>query len=287
MSGVLLTATERLGLIAVKIERAKKHIVDLEREIGAFLATNPYRVIEKIDAKITYEMSHVTPVPGSIVAISGDVIQNLRSALDHLANQLMFVRLGVPTSNRESEFPVRNTSREYKATLRRMVKTGLLRGDAFDALLRIEAYKRGKGHDLWTLNRLNNIDKHRIILTAGSAFRSMNIGAFGSRMLREYAIAEEAARKSRGEAPWPYAAADIPIMDAFFRPGDNMCPLKVGDVLFVNTASDGKMDPEKDFRFDVAFDEPEVVKGKPMLETLKHFADLISNTVLMFRPFLA
>jgi len=258
-----VTADERLALIRVKIERAEKHIVDLDGEIRTFLATKPYRVREDVDTKHVYKISHVTEVPGPIVAIAGDVIQNLRSALDHLANQLMLVRLGVVASDQESHFPIGNTAGKYEANLRGMKKGRFLREDAFDVLLKVQAYPRGDGHQLWALNRLNNIDKHRIILTAGSAFRSVNLGAYVSRKSREV------------------MAPDFPMLDAFFRPADNMCPLKIGDVLFT---SDGHMDPDNDFRFDVAFNEPKIVEGKPILETLQHFADLVRSTVNSCKP---
>jgi hypothetical protein len=59
-----MSADERVALIDIEIKRAKKHIVDLKREIDAFLITDPYGVVEKIDSKIgktNYEVSNVTP----------------------------------------------------------------------------------------------------------------------------------------------------------------------------------------------------------------------------------
>ena len=224
-----------------------------------------------------------------IITIIGDAIQNLRSALDHFANQLMLVNLGVPESDRESEFPIRNTAGKYEATIRGMEKQGFLRKDAVDPLLRVQAYKGGDGHQLWVLNRLNNVDKHRIILAVGSAFQSVNLGAFSSRLLQESMRTAEAARKAAGEPQWPYSADTIPILDVFFRGADIMCPLKVGDELFIGDPArgGGQMDPEKDFTFDIAFNEPKIMDSKPVLETLQHLADLVSNTILLFRPLLA
>lgn len=42
-----MTADERLALIRIKVEWAKKHIIDLERDIQAFLRSDPYVVKTK------------------------------------------------------------------------------------------------------------------------------------------------------------------------------------------------------------------------------------------------
>ena len=283
MSDPQLTADQRLALIWLKVERVEKHLIEFERERTAFLATKPYRVREKPDAKHVYEACHVTDVPGALAAIAGDAIQNLRSALDHLVSQLVLVGLGVSTTDIESHFPIRNKAGQYESVLRGMKEKGLLRQDAFDLLLDVQAYIGGNCGNFWLLNRLNNIDKHRIILTAGSALRSVNIGALMSRLMREHAREAEAAREAAGEAPWPYAAADIPALNAFFRPADNLRPLKVGDTLFTG----GDMDPEKDFAFDIAFNEPEILEGEAVLETLKHLAELVRTIIAQFKPSLA
>jgi hypothetical protein len=44
-----MTADERFALIWHKIERANKHIRDLDAAIAAFLATAPYKVAAKRD----------------------------------------------------------------------------------------------------------------------------------------------------------------------------------------------------------------------------------------------
>jgi len=39
-----MTADERLAVIGLRIERARKHLRELEGEVNAFLATEPYKV---------------------------------------------------------------------------------------------------------------------------------------------------------------------------------------------------------------------------------------------------
>src|SRR6266404_7962836 len=92
-----MTADERLALIRLKIERADQHISDLNTAVGAFFATNPYETSTKTDpetGKPVHYLTKVDAVPVSISIITGDILNNLRSSLDHLAQQLYLVGSG-------------------------------------------------------------------------------------------------------------------------------------------------------------------------------------------------
>jgi hypothetical protein len=73
-----------------KLERAKRHYAELEAALKSFFSTNPYKIsTRRNDAgKLVYYLSDVADVPVELSLITGDVIQNLRSALDHLAYDL-------------------------------------------------------------------------------------------------------------------------------------------------------------------------------------------------------
>ena len=134
-----MKADERLALVRLKVERAEKHFIELEVAIQAFLATEPYRVIKKINPQVVCEISQANSVPDHIGAIIGDAVQNLRSALDHLCRQLMLVAMGVEASERDSHFPIGDGSNKYESKVRGMKEKGFLRDDAFDALRMVEA----------------------------------------------------------------------------------------------------------------------------------------------------
>jgi hypothetical protein len=73
----------------LKLVRARKHIDDLEAEILAFWASNPY-LIEEVGSPKTdlgsYRIGGTPkPPPDVIPLITGDAAHNLRSALDHFA----------------------------------------------------------------------------------------------------------------------------------------------------------------------------------------------------------
>lgn len=88
------TADERLASILLKTGRAKKHLTDLQIEISTFLNSNPYEVRGERNPQTGQPFYYITSIrdaPINIAVIAGDVIQNLRSALDHLAWNIMEV----------------------------------------------------------------------------------------------------------------------------------------------------------------------------------------------------
>lgn len=97
-----LDAQDRLILIQVKIERAKKHLRDLASEIltlehTTIIHRDPKTGVPPHPLAFTGnpDFKTVPTLSFDVVSISGDIVHNLRSALDHLAQQLVFV--GSPT----------------------------------------------------------------------------------------------------------------------------------------------------------------------------------------------
>jgi hypothetical protein len=81
------------------------------------------------------------------------------------------------------------------------------------------------------------------------------------------------------------ALANLEPVHAFFRPGDRMFPLKIGDELFIDSP-DAKVNEKMQFRFDVAFGEPQVLEGESLVETLYGMSDVVSNLISDFAPLL-
>lgn len=265
-----MTADEKLVRIMTKIERAKKHFDDLQLVSQAFFASNPYTVGVKRDPqsrKPVYYVTSIQPFPVEFYTITADVIHNLRVSLDHLAYQLFLVGPD-GRQNAEFNFPFRNNSSQFESFLRGVVKS--LRQDAIEALRSLEPYRGGKGHELWVLNRLNNIDKHRLLVTVGSSYGGVNV--------------IDAIMKRTIEKMWPDSTR--PKFDLFVKPADKLCPLKAGDELFIDVP-EAEFNDELQFRFTVSFNELGVAEAKPVGETLKNFGELVSNTVASFKPCLA
>lgn len=268
-----MTADDRLALVRVKVERAKQHIRDLDIAVKSFFDTKPYVVGTKRNPQtpqLTYYMVSVGETPTTLTAIAGDVLQNLRSALDHLAYQLVLVGSGVSGPTRHTCFPISDDAAIYKVETPRKVR-GMLPA-AIEAIDAIKPYKGGND-TLWRLHRLNNVDKHRLLITTGSAFRALDLGSYMTQMLQRF-------------IPPGSPLGAIEPLPAFYRPADRMFPLKAGDELFIG-GSDDVPNEKMGFAFDIAFGEPQVVEGEPLLDTLQQMADLVDNLILAFKPFLA
>ncbi len=130
-----MTADERLELIKVKVARAKTHLSDLEVELKAFLETKPYVIGTKRDPqtrRVIYFLASVQDTPLSVAAIAGEVLQNLRSGLDHLAYQLVLVGTGKAGPFFHVYFPIYDSEAEYNAKKHARVKG--MRQDAIQAI---------------------------------------------------------------------------------------------------------------------------------------------------------
>jgi len=106
-----------INLLRIKIERAKKHIEDLNLAHNIFLASSPYELATKIDPQTgehIFYLARVDDVPLSLAAVIGDILHNLRSTLDNLAYQLFII--GTPGGDaKHVYFPIFDSAAKYKA----------------------------------------------------------------------------------------------------------------------------------------------------------------------------
>jgi hypothetical protein len=261
----------RHALILPKIERAKHHIKDLEVAAWSFLASSPYVVNTKRDQltrKLIYYVASVREPPPSLAQIAGDAIQNLRSALDHLAYQLVLAGNGTPS--RRTCFPIFETPEKCKAELR-----GKLEGMPEAAEKAIAEFKPYKGGNdlLWKLHSLNNIDKHRELIVVASRHVGSNIvGRYISRVLAERL---------------PSIEIKMPGLSSIFCKSAQLRELKEGDALFVDVA-DAEPDERMQFAFEIAFVESKNSESEPqpLLKTLQQMSELVSRIVENFAVYL-
>jgi hypothetical protein len=238
--------------IRSKIEWTQKHATDLKNAIGDFLNLDPYKVATERDPdtrKLVYKVSHVQDVPMRISHMTGDVLFNMASILDHLFYGIY--RKYMPKGDsRRICFPISSTAQGFAARI-----------TAFETEIRvpidpnlkasldaIEAYKGGKGEPLWVMKELNNLSKHRDLVTIGV----------------------DATRIIEG-----------PHTLLFHRP----YPLKVGDILVIETRYPEPIEKVK-FNFAVSLSEPPIVKAEPLAEVIDQLFSHIDNIVNQFKGFL-
>jgi hypothetical protein len=169
MRTLRLTAEDRVALIRAKVERAKKHFRSLELELIAYRDKNLqvvkgelYSQTGKIGGVQTF---HNLPLLSfDALTTAGDVIHNLRSALDHLAHQLVLVGSPDTEPSRAIEFPIAKDAASYEADKPRKVRG--MRAEAVRAIDDLKPYKGGNDA-LWRIHELDIIDKHRSIFAVG------------------------------------------------------------------------------------------------------------------------
>jgi hypothetical protein len=260
-----MTADERLNGAQLKSHWAELHIDNAERVISKFLRTNPYEIATKRDPQtrnLLYYLVSAPSPPAALSLIIGDALFNLRSALDHLAQQFYLLGTGSTASARRPAFPIYESVKEYADESPRKVKG--MRQDAVDFITAAKPYKGGNDA-LWRLNELNNIDKHRLLITVGGAFGTLGMPT--------------EMRDQLGRT----LGIDLSKQRIVGRMVDNKCPLKVGDVL-VACPPDSELD--QPFGFEVALHEPGILESQSVVKVLRELAATVNRILNDARPHL-
>lgn len=282
-----MTADERLAVIGLRIERARKHLRELEGEVNAFLATEPYKVGVKRDPdtrRMIYYVTEVRDTPAPLGAIAGDVIHSARTALDHLAYQLVLVGTGRPGPFKRVYFPIADSAVEYEAA--KTKETTLMPAAAMAAIDALKPY-RGGNDVLWRLHRLDDVDKHRVLLTVGSNFESVNVAPVVAPP--PVGSAPDLTGSMEGSGWPPDKIASVRELAAkmalFSKPADRPFSLTVGAELLID-APDAEPNPAIQFRLGVALSEPSVIDGEPMVETLQAMIATVEKVAVSFKALL-
>lgn len=181
---------ERLTLDGcwAKVERAREHMHELEQLAEAFLRRHPnqIRFDKYTEPGWVILRALVEPPPVRISLVAGDLIHNLRSALDYLVWQLVRSEGGVggthtafPICLSESEFDrrVRNPPKNRKSPLHGIDPSG----DKWALVDRFQPYHAGHQADvepLSALAALSNRDKHRSLLAGLSILEGFDLDEF-------------------------------------------------------------------------------------------------------------
>ncbi len=169
-----------------KANRAKEHIDSLRCQVDEFRASVPYSLTPELTEKpgrLAYRLRFSKQVPVAISTTVGDVLHNLRAALESLAFEVARRGQGgtlTASQEKASTFPIRETPEALDAFFAGQGRKGLLYDHGARAALRSvqpfvnleEAHKLGvaldKGFEedfrwsvLHRLDTLWNIDKHR------------------------------------------------------------------------------------------------------------------------------
>jgi hypothetical protein len=164
-------ATPTLAACWAKHDRAHEHCGELHDEFERYFADEPVRIessgFDAVSGWWTFRTVEVKRLPLRPSVIVGDVVHNLRSALDHLVCQLVLFNHQTPTTG--NQFPIESDRTRFSKSARRM-----LAGVRDDHATRIEALQpfnrteddelsKARAWALGLLRDLSNQDKHRLI----------------------------------------------------------------------------------------------------------------------------
>jgi hypothetical protein len=178
-----LRVNPALSSSRAKIERAKDHFNNLCSALNARGAEQADRPVStQFDSqRRSFEIPQEESPPTSDWALAvGDIVHNLRSALDHLAVQLAILNGNTMEQASAVVFPVCLTHREFLKSTKRF--KNLVSPSALTALEWAQPYYAAKVRNLpaennvlWIISKLDNIDKHRILVIIEEAGTITNV----------------------------------------------------------------------------------------------------------------
>jgi hypothetical protein len=194
--------------------------------------------------------------------IIGDAVHNLRSALDHLAWQLVeshaAITPGAPGPDENTAFPIYQTAPKKKFAA--LAKVQGMGPGAVSLLESLQPYNCGD-NTLWELSKLDNIDKHRLLLVV--------------------ALRQDQPEFSLIPRDGQTILCNVQLL--FFATGD----LKDGtEIAKAVGAGAFTQDVEFHVSFEIAFGETEIIQGKPVLPFLQQLSDFVAGIVNLFEPLL-
>jgi hypothetical protein len=165
-----LSAKDRLIRVQIKIERAKQHLLEFDGLAKSFQEAYREIVVSNVDFTGgplqmfggALDIRRYPVASFKLLAVAGDIVQNLRSALDHLAYQLAEVGTPGATPSEWVAFPIVRDAKDYESAKARKVQG--MTPEAIKAIDALKPYKGGND-ELWRLHELSNIDKHRFAFT--------------------------------------------------------------------------------------------------------------------------
>lgn len=162
--------------VNAKINRAEKHLHELRGLTDPIVAVATASIVREAggdSTKLLYRATEVPALPAEIGTIVGDILCNLRSALDHLAWQLVEREGLKPT--RATFFPIYTTRPVDKrgASVPVTIRPGLVDPALLQLLREVQPFERAakynrdpKDEALALLQTLNNLDKHNLLIAS-------------------------------------------------------------------------------------------------------------------------
>ncbi len=163
----------------LKLKRASEHLATLERELDAYTARGPIRIMTAVckddPTRFDFSFEATESVPLELSTVIGDFIHNLRTSLDLTACDVVALN---KRSTKEVYFPFAKNADELSARIKSK-NFNRAHPDAVNLLVEFAPYKGGN-LALRGVHDLDVMDKHQALLpSAGS------VGAPGMMLMYE------------------------------------------------------------------------------------------------------
>lgn len=278
----------QVARIKSKVERAKEHVRELERSVQAFRNSDPYgfRIEDDLQTGDKVHRIHIrSETPDRFALLIGDVVHNLRSALDHLAWQLVVANGQMPKSGPGgTQFPI------YEPKPGAKTPQGVVQGISAEAQKVIDRMKPYKGgnNDLWMLQQLDITDKHKLLIVTAFALSGVMPtfpGAGGYAALRAHVTSVTPKdgivdmNLSAEVGDW---RQNFKVCVPVGVQTDGSLPVLQDGALVARILAPVKQEAKFDLEFEITINEPLIVGGKPVLPLLTHLADVVNGFIDQF-----
>lgn len=172
----------RLDGIQAKLERANENILNLEREIAAFLQDGPHAIISDDESGAFQKAlkAHTNrTIPQRFGILSGEIIHHLRACLDNITWELSSAEKRT-TDPSGIEFPIYISKPTDKSEIHRYErKVEGISSRGRNIIEQLQPYHRdpkflltGPNCDpLWIIHDMDTTDKHRELILTTATFR--------------------------------------------------------------------------------------------------------------------
>lgn len=157
----------------LKVQRAQRHIDEVNSILAAFLKTDFCKLHIEVDAKtgdslLKFEL--IAKLPPEIALAVGDALHNLRTAMDHIAFDVLGATeewISFPMGKKRDDLIA---ARQYGATKKVLP-------DFADFIADVIKPYQGGDYQLWEIGALDNLDKHRLVVPIVSIQALTNVNA--------------------------------------------------------------------------------------------------------------
>ncbi len=168
-------SVEQLAGAWQKHQAATRHIDTFEDRLNKWLRDKAYHLVRDPNTSALQRamLLRAEPIDADLCCLAGDAVHNLRSALDHLAYSVACVKNVATELLGRVAFTARENSNAFTKEIAKE-KVTVLGEDWLRFISDMQPYLNGNGSELYTVCRLDNIDKHRNLLlmaTVGDKYR--------------------------------------------------------------------------------------------------------------------